>query len=611
MDQVKEILRQAVKYRFWIAVGISLLLPLIGYFASAGTLKQKTDQKTAEITGAEGEVKKYTSGTLVNAQYKPLTDARVTDITKDVDTTWRRLYATQAPLLDWPSEVEERFKEWGRKYPEGVSGNLITATTTIYVDTYPEYAKKVYETFKPWNPEDGSGIVVAPPMDSLLQTAGNFNANNLPSLGKVWEMQENLWVRRAVLDVVAKVNERAKAKDWESAPLKEIQVLMVGNQMAVDHATRAKGVALKSDPDLTPPGQAAAPAPAADASAGDAGGRRDGGDQMGGQGGQAGSMMGSGGMMGTQASAKVEYIDKPGITQYRVYPILIKVLIDQNRLQDLLVEFQNSPMSMQVMEVNIRRPAQRVKPPVKGMQLAGMMGSMGSGGMMGGMAMEGGGLFGMMSGQGMGMAMEGGNDGYAAMMQGMSMMGRGQGMAMEGGMMGGQGGSGLGSSLGPNVAAKKRVDPKAAKKEEAEKPEEEKAETKIEIFDPYYNIIEAEIFAQARFYNQPPPLPAEATPAASPGDETTPPADGTTPAAESPKADEATAPVEETPKADAPAPAPDAPKADAPAPAPDTPAPAPDAPKADVPPGADVPPAEAAKPATPPGDAPTGDSPKS
>ena len=38
MDQVKEYLQVALKYRFWILMAIAALLPVIAYFVSAGDL---------------------------------------------------------------------------------------------------------------------------------------------------------------------------------------------------------------------------------------------------------------------------------------------------------------------------------------------------------------------------------------------------------------------------------------------------------------------------------------------------------------------------------------------------------------------------------------------
>src|SRR5438874_7522442 len=104
MDQVKEILRQAIKYRFWIAVGIAALMPVIAYFATAGSLNAETVAEKNKIETAEKDVKNYTSGNLPNADYTKVVNEKTEVVNKDVEASWRKLYERQAPLLKWPAE---------------------------------------------------------------------------------------------------------------------------------------------------------------------------------------------------------------------------------------------------------------------------------------------------------------------------------------------------------------------------------------------------------------------------------------------------------------------------------------------------------------------------
>ena len=56
MDQLKEFLRQCVKYRFWISLGVAALFAIIAYFVGSGPVKAAADQKTKTITtSARGE----------------------------------------------------------------------------------------------------------------------------------------------------------------------------------------------------------------------------------------------------------------------------------------------------------------------------------------------------------------------------------------------------------------------------------------------------------------------------------------------------------------------------------------------------------------------------
>ena len=120
MDQLKEFLKQCVKYRFWIAVGIAFLLPTIGYFVGSASIKEATTKEEAAIKAADTDIKKYTTSNLPNAQYQPIVAEKKEVLAKDVDATWRKLYAIQAPLLRWPEQVEPEFRKWGRKWPVDV-----------------------------------------------------------------------------------------------------------------------------------------------------------------------------------------------------------------------------------------------------------------------------------------------------------------------------------------------------------------------------------------------------------------------------------------------------------------------------------------------------------
>ena len=101
--------------------------------------------ETAKITGAETEVKGYTSNTIPTKQYKPIVEEKTQVLEKDVNTAWRALYDRQANLLTWPEGVQERFQSWGRKYPEKVKPDKIELAKVEYIEAYPAYVTAVYK----------------------------------------------------------------------------------------------------------------------------------------------------------------------------------------------------------------------------------------------------------------------------------------------------------------------------------------------------------------------------------------------------------------------------------------------------------------------------------
>src|SRR5258708_37436969 len=119
-DQLKLAVKWSVRNRFWIALGLSALLPMIGYLIGSGPIKEETKKEVTKIKSADSGVKPYTQSGIPNDQWKPLIDEKKEVVSKDVNKAWDKLYAVQAPLLTWPALVQHKFREWARKWPETV-----------------------------------------------------------------------------------------------------------------------------------------------------------------------------------------------------------------------------------------------------------------------------------------------------------------------------------------------------------------------------------------------------------------------------------------------------------------------------------------------------------
>jgi hypothetical protein len=515
MEQVKEVLRQLIKYRFWIAVGVAALFGVIAYSVGAGPVREQTKKEVAAIKSAETDVKQYNSPNIPTKDYQPIVEEKTQVLTKDVNAAWKTLYARQAPLLTWPETVQERFRKWGRQWPETEDAGKVTLAQVDYIAAYKDYVDMVYKTFKPFDYETGEGIVVAAPKEALLRPAV-FSDEHVPGLGKIWSAQERLWIQRTLFEVVAQVNKNATS--WDNAIIREIETLEVGNPVAQDQRSVAKNEELTEAASILAPGETEP-----DESGGAAGGA----GAMGAMGGAIGERMrgmmgGMGGMggrggVGNQDSQSVYYVKSGNELQYKILPVMMSVLIDQDHVQDFLVELENSPMSIEVKDFELQRPVARVTKPEKG--------AAGPGGFGGGM-MPGGGMMSMRRGMAGYGGMMGAMQGQMMMQMRGAMTSQMSSMARRGEMMGGMGpmgGMGAGTERkGKDVRSEKR----AEKRKENE--EALKKSTGPTLFDPYFDIVQVTVYGQARFFNAPPeepaaePSPGEATAAA----ESTPTAGG-------------------------------------------------------------------------------------
>jgi hypothetical protein len=520
-EQIKEVLRQVIKYRFWIAVSFAALFAVIAYFMGSGPVQKAAADETTKIKAAESGVKKYNSLSVPTDQYKPIIVEKTQLEEKDVNKAWKELYDRQAPLLTWPETVQLRgdhFRKWGRKWPaETEDAGKVQLAFVDYTYAYMDYVDLVFKTFHPFDYETGTGIVASPPKEALLRPV-QFSAEERPDLGKVWAAQERLWLQRTLLEVVAQVNKSANAKDWDSAIIKEVESIEVGNPTAQDQKSLADGEELKKADEILAPGQESQSADAAGAGAAGGGmsmstpggssmsaGMARMAGMMGGRG-ATGSSPGAATTSGSQYDETIYSIPPPNDKgQYRILPIFMSVLIDQDRVQDFLVALENSPMSIQVMEIGLARPQSRVVKPEKGNApaSASMMGGMGS-------------MMRMMSG---------GQAGYGGVMSQMSQQMRMQmsQFNMPGGragMMGGGYPGGMGAATTKRKGTDIRNVDRGAERKNAEKAVEEKKGPSL--FDPYFQIVEVTVYGRARFFNAPPadpeaePSPGEIPAAAAP-----------------------------------------------------------------------------------------------
>ncbi len=200
-------------------------------------MREATAKEVGVIKAAENEVKKYNSPAIPNAQYKPIVEEKTAVLTTDVNAAWKTLFDRQAPLLTWPEHRPGTVPEVGPEMARGRRQGQGPVRDRRLHGGLSRVRDMVYKTFKPFDYETGEGIVVAAPKEALLRPSV-FQTEKPPDLGTVWSAQERLWIQRTLLEVVAQVNKNAK--NWDSAIIKQIDVLEVGNSTAQDQRSVAK-----------------------------------------------------------------------------------------------------------------------------------------------------------------------------------------------------------------------------------------------------------------------------------------------------------------------------------------------------------------------------------
>src|SRR4051794_11523835 len=148
MDQLKDILQQAAKHRFWIAIGVAAILSMSAWIFGTGSLAAEEKKASDSIKAAADGLKPFASGPQKNQPWTDTVKEKTTLLEKDVNASWAKLYERQAPLLDWPGPVKKWFEDdpaWDRKYPDGVDPQQVRDVILEYTQAYPEYVDVVYK----------------------------------------------------------------------------------------------------------------------------------------------------------------------------------------------------------------------------------------------------------------------------------------------------------------------------------------------------------------------------------------------------------------------------------------------------------------------------------
>jgi len=111
MDQVKQIIRQLNKHRFWILSGIIPLIGLITWFLATDTLVKQQTEAASKLDGQYSAVSAVKSVPDHPNDYSHKKMEEIAKQAKDkVAAAWKMQYERQVEILQWPKELKEDFE---------------------------------------------------------------------------------------------------------------------------------------------------------------------------------------------------------------------------------------------------------------------------------------------------------------------------------------------------------------------------------------------------------------------------------------------------------------------------------------------------------------------
>jgi hypothetical protein len=194
MDKLKPILAQ----KFWILSALCVILALTGWWIS-------TAGGAAEFEARKGKIKAAYDAIPKPGPNKNWT-SRVEALNKDeeakVTETGLYLWNNQLPLMTWPEEVAPGVKDAVTKF--GYRGEIDAKTRGDYRYVYDQELIDLRNIISPFDPTDGSGLVDMSP--DLIPNLQLGMAQNPPTFKEMWDIQEDIWLYRALLQAIANIN---------------------------------------------------------------------------------------------------------------------------------------------------------------------------------------------------------------------------------------------------------------------------------------------------------------------------------------------------------------------------------------------------------------------
>lgn len=409
-DNVRPYLDAVVKHHFWLLLAIVPLVVLPMVFGARGRLATEIDAARGQVESRLSAIKSVAGiQPHPNEAWSGELDKATRRVKRDTLTEWQRFWASQQPLRVWPASLGPDFvqrvaalKPGGKlprplleRYQNGVRAIVRTlparmGALEMMVDAeaaamgQPPMIEPGLARGRPGVPEKPAALVQWNPADQQRLYA-SFNWEKAPSTVQVLLAQEELWVYGLLADAIARVNKPAAGA--YNAVVPAVETILVGYPAAEDDpgASRGNRIALPLAAGAQPGMGEFAPPPDMMASPdGSSGPVRPPHPRFGG---------GVGAMPGApmdapppEASASPDdllrnwiYVDftgkpltaaelaaSPDAQLVHLVPFMLRAVVDERKLDALLVDLATAPVPIDVRQVRINAAASAAMGPPGG-----------------------------------------------------------------------------------------------------------------------------------------------------------------------------------------------------------------------------------------------------
>ena len=379
MASLKQTLRANQKILFWGGTALVVVVGLVCWFLSTKGLAGVYDSRTRAIDQsanvAKGRIKQDPHPNEITiASFAKSVNA----VKKSVRDNWKIVYdAQKEAIYKWPTagltpELQEAFRKLSVDFVKNPSAKDIADNPEKYEiplnlrEQYPKYIREQFpklvqlvdaQWFKDAEPDghgpkgadtakkSGREYKVEWPDQKKIQA--RFEMTETPTTSKIVYLQEDLWVLKAFCDIIASLNFHSKGR--HDAVVWIIQGLDIGpagvesspgglgeNRVARGQTAAPAAAGGVPKPEAT----SKTPAPTIDASAdGDLKGNR--------------YVTLDGKPLSAADLLAPPTEDKKYLLQYRLMPFKLRLVMDERKIDDLLVELRTAVLPIEVRQVRI------------------------------------------------------------------------------------------------------------------------------------------------------------------------------------------------------------------------------------------------------------------
>ncbi len=342
-----ERLEPVLKQKFWILLGIGIVMTIVGWWMATGTMAATITTRTTDIENAQ---KKVPSGEIPNNVWSEGLAAVNVQQDLAVKSASRILWERQRARMTWPETVTEFAWE------KGYRGDIKIAGRENYRGDYHNDCHRVWELVHPFNRVDGSGIV-----DYSFTKFPRQQWISAPLAPDMWDAQEDLWLLEGLLQAIAEVNHGPNSTRLEASIHVIEKLSLHGGLPAGQRTTPSAG----NTPGAAAPAEAMASGFGGGFGGGTSGGnsaatvvdfdpKEEFGDDGGGAAGATAVMTstptGAGGP-GTTAPRAKRYIDDDKALPFKTRGFYMTLIMDHRKIPDLIAELSSSEKSAWPIEV--------------------------------------------------------------------------------------------------------------------------------------------------------------------------------------------------------------------------------------------------------------------